>query len=719
MHTRRARARVTLALLLAACGGGGSTGPSTGSLALQVAGLPAGIGGDVSVSGPNGFTRQVEETETLAGLPAGTYSVAAAAIAAGTTQYLPTPPSQTVQVTPGESASAQVLYASAGGALAVTIAGLPAGTDAAVTVTGPGGYNQPVTASETLSGLAPGQYTVTAIPVTDGADQYTPSPSSQTRTVAGGATATAAVTYSSGATAGFNLRVDGVYLVQSVQTYDGSVPVVRDRDALLRVFVTANQVNAATPDVDVTIYSNGAPIAELTIPAPGLTTPLAPDEATLNSSWNIIVDRSLIQGNLSVVAEVDPENLFPEGNEADNLFPESGVPLALDVRAVAPFRVTFVPVITKVNSRLGDVTAGNRADYLETTVRMHPLESYDATVHAAYTTSTNLPLQADNGNGAWSVVLGEINGLRVTEGTSRYYYGVVNPSYGSGVAGVGYIGAPAAIGWDKPGSRSGVAAHEWGHNWDRDHAPCGGAGNPDQQYPYAGGEIGVVGYDVANEVLKPADSHDLMGYCDNEWISDYTYRAVMTYRSGEALRSGMGEAVQPGMLVWGRIEGGRAVLEPAFRVTARPNLPRRPGPYRVEGRAVDGSTVFGLDFSPLEVADDPMGAKHFAFVVPLRPERAARLASVHLEGAGVQASLAQASTELPAVQVTRGSPGRVALRWDAARAPMLLVRDAATGEVLSFARGGETEVAAPRGEVSVTVSDRVRSRELRLSAPSR
>jgi hypothetical protein len=181
----------------------------------------------------------------------------------------------------------------------------------------------------------------------------------------------------------------------------------------------------------------------------------------------------------------------------------------------------------------------------------------------------------------------------------------------------------------------------------------------------------------------------------------------------------MGEAVQPGLLVWGRIEGGRAVLEPAFRVTARPNLPRRPGPYRVEGRAADGSTVFGLDFSPLEVADDPRGAKHFAFVVPLRPERAARLASVHLQGAGVQASLAQASTELPAVQVTRGSPGRVALRWDAARAPMLLVRDAATGEVLSFARGGETEVAAPRGEVSVTVSDRVRSRELRLSAPSR
>ena len=68
------------------------------------------------------------------------------------------------------------------------------------------------------------------------------------------------------------------------------------------------------------------------------------------------------------------------------------------------------------------------------------------------------------------------------------------------------------------------------------------------------------------------------------------------------------------------------------------------------------------------------------------------------------------------MEAVRAGPGRVALRWDAARAPMLMVRDPATGEVLSFARGGHIEVAAPRGEVSVTVSDRVRSRELRMTA---
>jgi hypothetical protein len=296
----------------------------------------------------------------------------------------------------------------------------------------------------------------------------------------------------------------------------------------------------------------------------------------------------------------------------------------------------------------------------------------------------------------------------------------VNPNYSSGVAGVGYIGAAAAIGWDKLPTGSSVAAHEWGHNWGRQHAPCGGAGNPDGNYPYTGGEIGVIGYDLANDELKPADSHDLMGYCSNEWISDYTYTGVLNFRGSEpSVASGMGEAIQPALLVWGRIENGRAVLEPAFGITARPNLPRRSGPYRVEGRAADGGRIFGLDFTPFELADDPKGAKHFAFVVPLRPERAARIASLHLAGGGVQASIAQASSEPVVVQVTRGVPGRVALRWDASKAPMIMVRDPVTGDVLTFARDGSAEVATARDELSLTVSDRVRSRDLRVRAQSR
>jgi hypothetical protein len=721
MASRQVGARTPLAfvLFLLACGGG-STGPTTGSIALAVSGLPSGVDAEVNVSGPSGFSRQLEDSETLAGLVPGSYTVAAAGVSAGTVFYTPSPPSQGVVVSGGDPVGAEVVYTVASGSLAVTVAGLPSGTDAAVTVSGPAGYSRQVTATETLNGLGAGQYTLTALPVSDGTNQYSPAPPSQTATVGASGSASATVNYSTGGTAGFNLRVDGLYLVQSVQTYARGVPLVRDRDALLRVFVTANQVNAANPDVRVSFYSNGSLAATLTIPASGFTTPLSVNEGTLDGSWNLVVDQALIQPNLSILVKVDPGDAFAEGNEADNIFPASGTPVALDVRTTDPFGVRFVPVITKADNRQGNVTQANRSAFVEAAMRMHPIASYDADVRAPYTTSTSLALQPSNGNNAWNIIVGEIRARRTAESSSRYYYGVVNPSYNSGVAGVGYIGAEVAIGWDKLPSGSSVAAHEWGHNWGREHAPCGGAGNPDGNYPYTGGEIGVIGYDLVSGELKPADSHDLMGYCNQEWISDYTYKSVMAFRSNQSsFASGMREAIQPALLVWGRIENGRAVLEPAFRIIARPSLPRRPGPYRLEGRAADGARIFGLDFAPLEVADDPGGARHFAFAVPLRPERAARLASLHLDGAGVRASIAQVSSEPTAVEATRGATGRIALRWDASKAPMIMVRDPVTGDVLSFARGGNAEVTTGRDELSLTVSDQVRSRDLRVRARAR
>jgi hypothetical protein len=274
--------------------------------------------------------------------------------------------------------------------------------------------------------------------------------------------------------------------------------------------------------------------------------------------------------------------------------------------------------------------------------------------------------------------------------------------------------------WDKLPSASSVAAHEWGHNWNRQHAPCGGAGNPDAGYPYADGTIGVYGLDVAAVELKPLTSHDLMGYCNDEWISDYTYTGVMDFRgTAPGVAGGMGEAVQPGLVVWGRIEAGRVVLEPAFQAVTRPSLPQSPGPYRLEAMAADGSRIFWLRFAPVDVADDRRGARHFAFAVPLSPERAGRVAELRLEGEHGTAALAPSGATAARVDVSRTGPGRVLLRWDASRTPMVVVRDPRTGEVLSFARGGRAEVLTDGAELVLGLSDRVRSTDARVRVPGR
>ena len=54
------------------------------------------------------------------------------------------------------------------GSLSITIAGLPAGVAAAVSVTGPGGFAKTVTTSDVLEGLTIGRYTISASAVDDG-----------------------------------------------------------------------------------------------------------------------------------------------------------------------------------------------------------------------------------------------------------------------------------------------------------------------------------------------------------------------------------------------------------------------------------------------------------------------------------------------------------------------------------------------------------------------
>jgi hypothetical protein len=72
-------------------------------------------------------------------------------------------------------------------------------------------------------------------------------------------------------------------------------------------------------------------------------------------------------------------------------------------------------------------------------------------------------------------------------------------------------------------------AHELGHLYDLDHAPCGGPEDVDPFFVPTNGTIGEVGVDAAAGVVFPADTiTDFMSYCGDEgqpyekqWISAY------------------------------------------------------------------------------------------------------------------------------------------------------------------------------------------------------
>ena len=657
----RPRRFIALLTFVAACGGKDTSGPSVGSLAIGVTGLPPASSASVSVSGPGGFAQTIGPTSaTLPDLDPGSYTITAAGVSASGTSYVPLPAIQTVQVTAGGSASASVSYSATPGSLTLTVSGLPPATNAAVTVSGPGGYSSIQTASAALTGLAPGTYTVSAAAV-GASTMYDPSPLSQTATVSSSAAVSASVAYVARASASLNLRIDGFHITQSVQTYDRAVPLVVGRGGFLRVFVLANQANSAAPEVRARFYRAGILIQTLTIAAPSAAVPTdtVNSQATLSRTWNAALPASLLQAGLDLVLDVDPTNLIPESSDADNSYPLSGTPLNLGLRTAATLDLRFVPVRRTADNTTGNVNAGNAAQFADQTMRIHPLATVNVDVRAAYTFTDTAQIQSGDGNGVWLRILSQINALQAAEGGTRNYYGVIAVPYGSGIAGYGYVPGRAAVGWDKLPSASGVTAHELGHNFGRSHAPCGGVASPDPSYPYVGGVTGQWGYDLVAGALKPPTSTDLMGYCSNTWISDYTYIGVMSNR-GLAPPFQLGALREPSLIVWGRIRNGELILEPAFEATTEARLPGSAGPNLLVGFDAAGREAFRLAFTGTPVADAPNNEEQFAFAVPLRMIRGS-LVRMRLESRGQRAELvttgARAAARPADLRVARSGAG--------------------------------------------------------------
>jgi len=589
---------------------------------------------------------------------------------------------------------------SAYGSIQATITGLPGGTPARLSLAGPGGLIRTVTASGILTGMTPGTWTVQARHVAVGSLDYIASgPASIT--VVEGDTAPVAISYSSTPLPTVDYVVSDAQVIQSVQRDDNTVPLVAGRPALVRVFVTANEATGTVPAVRVHLYGPSGVFDSVTIQGPPVQVPLAVDRGNLTTSWNLTLTAAQVIKGLRVDAVVDPDDDLGESNENDNRWPATGTPLVLDVRSVPTFDLRLVPVMQSVNHMLGNVTNANKASFADLASRIYPLVQVNVTVRATYTTSAPV-LQSDDGNGAWGQVLNEIYTLQRADPGNYTYYGVVATSYSSGIAGLGYIGAPAAMGWDKQSSAGGVTAHELGHTFGRSHAPCGTT-PADPNYPYPNAQIGVWGYDQGAGTLKdPAGYFDLMSYCSPVWISDYTYEGVLAYRGLGALVSA---AADSGLLVWGRMRGDSLILEPAFVVKAPARMPAAGGAYHLRGQASDGTDLFDLSFAGDEVPDLPGGMeRHFAFVIPLAEAAPDRLASLVLSGPRGSAlrRTAALAGAAPDVAVTPAGADRVQVTWDK-RYPMALVRDASTGQILSFARGGSAVVAAT-GPVRVELS---------------
>ncbi|WP_428275267.1 Ig-like domain-containing protein [Candidatus Palauibacter sp.] len=456
------------------------------------------------------------------------------------------------------------------------------------------------------------------------------------------------------------------YLTQAVQSLDYPVSLVANEPALLRVFVTARMAtNATFPPVRARFYNGGAEVHLADIPAGSGTIPVEIEEGELSKSANALVPGQVVTPGLEMVVEIDPDGILDPGLDVQRRIPESGR-ASVAVASVPALQLTWIPMVSseEPDSSVVELSEGltEESPLLWEARMFMPINELDLTVHETVSTSTRSAFE----------ILRQVEAIRVMEGGTGYYMGVVGNLTGA----VGVAERPGRSSVVSPGAS--VVAHELGHNLSLAHAPCGGAPAADASFPTPNASIGVWGYDFRDDggLVSPA-YRDLMSYCHPRWISDYSFSKALFYRLRRAgARGATAPDVAPGvedgrsLLLWGGLDQhGEPVLEPAFVVDAPPALPASTGAWQLRGVTVAGGELFSLRFDMRETTHG--APPFFVFALPAQPEWAGRLARITLTG--------------PA--------GSVSLEAESDR-PMTVMRDTRTGRVLGILRGRRAEAGA-------------------------
>jgi uncharacterized protein YjdB len=531
-------------------------------------------------------------------------------------------------------------------------------------------------------------------------------------------TATASITVSQSQGVAPNLDIAAMYVIQSVQQLDGSVKLVANRDAVARIYVRGSRTGMAQAAVRLRAYQ-GATLLQ-TFEA-NVTPALSVDESCCSA--NISIPGSLIRTGVSLLADVDPNNALTEANETDNTFPLSGTPLALNVVTVPDFNLRLVPIRQNRNGQTGVATAS----ILSTLRSVWPLGTVNATTRTGLAMDYTLTSQSFD---EWSFMVRDLELVRRSESSNMYYYGLVRVTYTSGVLGLaGGIPALSAIGLDE-GSSFGAAearltlAHEMGHTMGLRHAPCGGAAGPDPAFPFNDGRTGAFGMDIASgNVIKMANGTDIMGYCDNQWISVYNYRNIIDIRTrnpnGTPASIATTSAQMPVLMVTGSVNPISAQIDGSFAVTATANNSDPSGRFILEGYSETGRLLFTHRFTPFAVSDGRPNDEAFVVGVPLSETVRAQVARLSVrEVSGTRSAsrsknvtLSEANASASQIMTVARSAGSVRLQWQKSATPIVLVRNPSTNEIVGVGRTGDMDLSQfdAIGNVELLISDGVSS----------
>lgn len=392
----------------------------------------------------------------------------------------------------------------------------------------------------------------------------------------------------------------------------------------------SDQTNAFfEPEVVATLTRDGEEVHRVVMRTEDDRLSTAADEGVLGTSYNAVIPAEHIVAGTELVVVADAEETIPRAAGSRTRFPETGT-MPLNVIDVPPFKLTVVPVLNAANpdSSIFAWTDSIADDSPQVGLFRYsfPFAEFSATTRDSYVTSLDL---TDEDN-TWPLVL-ELEVVYQADEATGYWYAVADSEEGY-VRGIARLNGWVSFGkpWDTE------LAHEVGHTLDLKHAPCGGAGGVEPDFPYSNGSIGMWGYDFRDgSVVSPNSRRDIMGYCyEKGWLSDYYYEKVIRVREekegSEARARLAGTGPKSQMLVlWGGVLGDELRIEPVHSMHTTAKLPDQPGPYRLEGVTDEGGIEFSLSFTP---GEDQYGNKYFFFTIPIEDDWAGALERIVLTG---------------------------------------------------------------------------------------
>lgn len=351
------------------------------------------------------------------------------------------------------------------------------------------------------------------------------------------------------------LTCDGVEVTQAIQDMPHNVTLVAEKRTVARVYLSAGGTTPVTVNGVLRVRKVGSSGLGTVVRAqapvtldPALTGNLRAKRENEARSLNFILPRHVLKAGQW---EVRLSSLFRPVPHKPIAVP-AGASRTVTFVASPPLRVRIVGI--RYQSGTQTVTPGG----LDFTLiqswlgRAYPVASVEWSQVTV------------DGPDPWPFAAPAMNafvrGLRTADvaggvDARTHYYGLVGDNGGGNfmrglASGIPTTADPTTVasgptggsdfGWDHDGSYGDwYTGHELGHTFGRFHAEFCGAGGG-AAYPFPNGQLSgpdgaFVGFDVGDianglppKAMPGTTSHDVMSYCENQWVSSFTYGGIRT-----------------------------------------------------------------------------------------------------------------------------------------------------------------------------------------------